>query len=211
MIELNGERLEQVNEFVYLGSMFDRNGRIDGEITRRVNAGAQVVDAMNKFARDERLSKGARMAVYGSVVVPVLMYGSETWVWQKRHRSRITACEMRYLRGVRGVMRRDCVRNEQVLEECGVKENVVQKVGKSALRWFGHVERMKERRIIEESVCGKSGWEAWQGESWLQQVDGYLKERKMMSQKKNVRKCARRGMKQKRCQNRKGWRKLLNG
>ena len=124
--------------------MFDRNGRIDGEITRRVNAGAQVVGAMSKFARDERLSKGARMAVYGSVVVPVLMYGSETWVWQKRHRSRITACEMRYLRGVCGVTRRDCVRNEQVLEECGVKENVVQKMGKSALRWFGQVERMKD-------------------------------------------------------------------
>ena len=68
----------------------------------------------------------------------------------RRDRSRITACEMR-----------DCVRNEQVLEECGVKENVVQKVGKSALRWFGHVERMKDEELLKRVY----GWEAWQGEA----------------------------------------------
>src|ERR1043166_5546947 len=158
------------------------------------------------------------MAVYGSVVVPVQMYGSDTWVWQKRHRSHITACEMRYLRGVCGVTRGDCVRNEQVLEDCGVKENVVQKVGKSALRWFGHVERMKDEELSKRVYVGRVHGKRGRGrprKSWLQQVDGYLKERKMMSQKKNVRNCARRGMSvleaKEVCQDRKGWRKLLNG
>src|ERR1043166_7404688 len=119
---------------------------------------------------------------------------------------------MRYLRGVCGVTRRDCVRNEQVLEECGVKENVVQKVGKSALRWFGHVERMKDEELLKRVYVGRVDGKRGRGTASRYE---YLKERKGMSQKKNVRKCARRGMSvseaKEVCQDRKGWRKLLNG
>jgi hypothetical protein len=37
-------------------------------------------------------------------------------------------------------------------EECGVKEDVVTKIEKNMLRWFGHVERMDERRLTKE-IC----------------------------------------------------------
>ena len=42
------------------------------------------------------------------------------------------------------------MRNEVIRERCGLKEDVVTKVEKSMLRWFGHVERMSERRLIKE-------------------------------------------------------------
>jgi hypothetical protein len=37
-----------------------------------------------------------------------------------------------------------------ITEECGVKEYIVTKIGKNMLRWFGHVERMDDRRLRKE-------------------------------------------------------------
>lgn len=47
--------LEQVNEFVFLGSMFERKGHIGDEIMRRANAGLKVVGAFGRQARNENL------------------------------------------------------------------------------------------------------------------------------------------------------------
>jgi hypothetical protein len=78
------------------------------------------------------------------------MYGSESWVWQKKHTSRLNAVEMRAVRSMIGVKLSDGVRKQVVRKECGVKEDVVTKIEKNMLRWFGHVERMDERRLTKE-------------------------------------------------------------
>jgi hypothetical protein len=44
----------------------------------------------------------------------------------------------------------DTVRNEVIREQCGVKEDVMTKIEKNMLTWFGHVERTYERRLIKE-------------------------------------------------------------
>jgi hypothetical protein len=50
-----------------------------------------------------------------------------------------------------GVKLSDRVRNEVVVrEECSAKKDVVTKIVKNMLRWFGHVERMDERRLTKE-------------------------------------------------------------
>src|SRR5215510_6632907 len=96
-VSLNGSKLDQVNEFVYLGSMFDRGNKIDDEIGRRVNSALKVITALSGFHRTDGLSKRARLVVYDGVVMPTLMYGSETWVLQNKHKSRLCAAEMHYL------------------------------------------------------------------------------------------------------------------
>jgi hypothetical protein len=78
------------------------------------------------------------------------MYGSESWVWQKKHTSRdlLLAVEMPALRRTIGDKLSDRVGNEVIKEEYGVKEDVVNKIKKNMLRWFGHVERMDERTFM---------------------------------------------------------------
>ena len=48
----------------------------------------------------QSMSKNARLAVHNGVLEPTLMYGSECWVQQKRHESRVNTVEMRSLCGV---------------------------------------------------------------------------------------------------------------
>ena len=160
-MKVNDVSVEQMNEFVYLGSMFTRDGKIDADVERRVNAGNNVNGAIHAVVTNQSMSEKARLAVHNGVLVPTLMYGSECWVWQTRHESRINAVEMRSLRSMGGVTLNDRVRNEVIRERCGLKEDVVTKVDKSMLRWFGHVERMSERRLAKgiyvADVSGNAG------------------------------------------------------
>lgn len=159
-IMIGEEHVEQVNEFVYLGSMFTRNGRYDEDIKRRVNAANRVSGALHCMMASRTVSKEARLAVHNSVFVPTLMYGSESWVWQKKHASKVNACEMRVLRSICGVTRRERVRNVTVRERCGTK-GIVTRIEKGMLRWFGHLERMSEHRmtkqVYEARVNGELG------------------------------------------------------
>jgi hypothetical protein len=68
------------------------------------------------------VSKKAYLTVHNGVLLPTLMYGSEIWVWQKKHTSRVNAVEMRALKNMIGVKLSDRVRKEMIREECAVKK-----------------------------------------------------------------------------------------
>ena len=92
----------------------------------------------------------AKTMVYQAIVLPTIMYGSETWTWLKKDESGINAVEMRSLRRMCGKRIIDRVRNEQIREECNVRVGVVTKMKVNKLRWFGHVERMSEERLTRK-------------------------------------------------------------
>ena len=59
----------------------------------------------------KKTSTEAQIKLYKVAARPTLLYGSETWVTNKREDSRITAAKMRFLRGVQGSRRIDRIRN----------------------------------------------------------------------------------------------------
>ena len=69
-----------MNEVVYLGSMFSRDGRYEMDVERRIAADNRVNGAL-----------AALMAVHNAVLVPTLLYGSETWVLQKKNERKMNA------------------------------------------------------------------------------------------------------------------------
>jgi hypothetical protein len=62
-----------------------------------------------------------------------------------------------------GVKLSDRVRNDVIREECVVKEDIVTKIEKNMLRWFGHLERMDERRLTKEIYKADLGGIAGRG------------------------------------------------
>ena len=69
--------------------------------------------------------------------------------------------QMKCLRSLVGVSRKDRVRNEEVHRRAGIERELASRADQRVLRWFGHVERMNEyrmaRRVLMAEVSG--GWE----------------------------------------------------
>ena len=53
------------------------------------------------------------------------------------------------LRSVLGVRRIDKIRNEFIRSTCGVEKGINERINESMLRWFGHVERMDDSRMVK--------------------------------------------------------------
>ena len=83
------------------------------------------------------------------MLVPVLMYGSETMIWREKERSKVRDVQMDNLRKLLGIRRVDKVPNARIRELCGVKKGLDERIDEGLLRWFGHVNRIERERIAK--------------------------------------------------------------
>ena len=80
-----------------------------------------------------------------AILRPVLIYGCEAWALTKPLKSRIQAAEMKVLRMIKGVTKRDRLKNQAIREDVGVM-SVLDLIEESKMRWYGHVMRMEDER-----------------------------------------------------------------
>ena len=151
--------VEAVQTTKYLGAMFNDKASCNDEIENTIGTATRMVGALRRQVIERKeLSKATKLRVINAMVVPTLLYGSETWTLQKRHRSRIQAMDMRYLRKIEGVSRLDRVPNEDIRRRLGV-EAVLAVADRKKKEWRERIEGMSQerlvRRVFEEDVCGR--------------------------------------------------------
>jgi hypothetical protein len=115
-----------------------------------------------------------------------------------------------------GVKLSDRVRNDVIREECGVKEDVVTKIEKNMLIWFGHLERLDERRLTKEIYKANLGGIAGRGRpsrTFLDQI-GEVSEKGQVKSTRNRRACMRNLMKVHEakgvCKDRSKWKEVIS-
>ena len=85
-IFVNGQRLEVVDSFVYLGSTLSRDGSLDEEINTRISKASQSFGRLEKRVwSNTDLHLKTKLDVYVSCVLSTLLYSSETWTTYRRH------------------------------------------------------------------------------------------------------------------------------
>ena len=111
--------------------------------------------------KNRGMSIEAKMCMWESIVVPTVLYGSESWVLSAEERQRLNVFDMRCLRRVLGVSVMDRVRNVDIRRLCGSKVSLSDRADRNILKWFGHIERMEEvrltKRIYISEVEGNRG------------------------------------------------------
>ena len=65
---------------------------------RYIGAGNRINGSLAALMTRRKVSTAARLPVHNAVLVPALLYGSETWVLQKKKERKMNVVEMRYLR-----------------------------------------------------------------------------------------------------------------
>src|SRR6478609_560080 len=92
-ITVEGQRVEQVSKFRYLGSLISEDGRCLDDVKTRIG---MAEDAFNK--RKEMLTRSIRVdlrkRLVKTLVWPVVLYGCETWTMRKKEINRLNTFEM---------------------------------------------------------------------------------------------------------------------
>ena len=96
-INLQGQNLERVNTFKYLGATLAENGDLATEMTHRIQSGWKNWKRESGVLCDRRISLRVKGKLYKKIVRSEMRYGAETWAVKKAHEKKLDVMEMRML------------------------------------------------------------------------------------------------------------------
>ena len=77
--EVDGETVERVADFIFLGSKITTDGDCSHEIKRRLLFGRKVMTNLDSIFKSRDLTLPTKVRVVKAMVFPVVMYGCESW------------------------------------------------------------------------------------------------------------------------------------
>jgi Reverse transcriptase (RNA-dependent DNA polymerase) len=83
-VVLGDKTFEVVKEFVYLGSLVTPNNDVSLEIQRRIQTANRCFFGLRKQLQSRHFSLSTKNIIYKTLIRPVLLYGSETWMLTRR-------------------------------------------------------------------------------------------------------------------------------
>jgi len=104
-MEIDNSFIERVEEFKYLGTTLANQNSIQEEIKSRLKLGNACYYSVQNLLSSSLLSKNLKIKVYRIIILPVVLYGCETWSLTSREERRLRVFENRVLRRVFGPKR----------------------------------------------------------------------------------------------------------
>ena len=147
-ITIHGTSLEQVNSFIYLGSMFTSDGRCVQDVRRRIGIAKSAFTSLEKVLKSRDIKLQLRIRVLKCYVWSTLLYGSETWTLTSDLMKQLEATEMWFLRRMLRISYKDKVTNEEVLRRAKVDRTLMKDIVKRQMEFFGHVIRKEELKNL---------------------------------------------------------------
>ena len=97
--------IERVEEFKYLGTALTNKNYVQEEIKSRLKLGNASYYSVQNLLSSSLLSKKLNIKIYRTIILPVVLYGCETWSLTLREERRLRVFENRVLRRVFGPKR----------------------------------------------------------------------------------------------------------
>ena len=143
-IKVNGQRLETVTSFKYLGSVItDEVSK--PEILSRIAQATAALTTLKPGWIVKSISLGSKIRLMCSLVTSIFLYACESWTLTAELQRRIQAMEMRCYRKILHISYKDHVTNDKVhakiQQAIGPHEDLLTIVKRRKLQWYGHVSR----------------------------------------------------------------------
>ena len=148
-IVLEGEVIEEVEWFEYLGSTVCNDGDVRKEVGIRIGKAGAVFSKMRKVWTSRGIALKTKLKLFNAIVLSILLYGSETWKGLKEIENRLRIFESNCLRRIMNIKWYEHITEEEVRRRSG-QPSVVQKLRHQRWRYYGHVLRMGEERLPKQ-------------------------------------------------------------
>ncbi|MGI4816809.1 MAG: reverse transcriptase domain-containing protein [Janthinobacterium lividum] len=159
-VTIGQHNFEVVKDFVYLGSSVNTSNNTSEEIIRRIVVGSRCLFGLSKLLRSKHLSRKTKIQIYLTLILPIVMYGSESWELKEADCERLLVFERRVLRIIFGPVSINGdwrSRYNDELYNLYTDETIVQKIKAQRLRWLGHVFRMDDSAPQKTCLFSKPG------------------------------------------------------
>ncbi|KAK6727851.1 hypothetical protein RB195_005492 [Necator americanus] len=171
-IRVDGQPIELVDEFCYLGCTLKNNGSYERDVQQRCAKATSAFNSLTKCLWSTPITNEVKLRVYLSAIRSIMMYGSETWAAPSTVMERLDCTERKLLRRLLGYFWPRVCHNEDLYADIDVvyrrmthgrHQNLAppSKVAKvNRLRFFGHILRRPADRLVQR-VLRSSSSSSW--------------------------------------------------
>ena len=140
-IVVNGQVLEQVKKFKYLGQWITDDGRCVCEIKNRIEIARSIFIKIRDVLTSRKLHLEIRKRLVGCYVLSTFLYVSESWTLNKQREDKINVFEMWIFRRMFRISHLDRKTNVEVLEIAKAKQTLLRNIQEQErkLQYFGHL------------------------------------------------------------------------
>ena len=144
-ITMNGQTLEEVKDFKYLGSFVSEDGSSTKEIKTRIGIATSAMTRLARVWRSNTISFPVKVRLYKSLVLSTLLYGCESWTLTADTERRIQSFENKCYRRMLHISYKEHRTNDYVRQlvttHAGEQDPLLSTVKRRKLDWYGHVTR----------------------------------------------------------------------
>ena len=169
--QIDGETVETVADFIFLGSKITADGDCRHEIKRYLLLGMKVMTNLDSILKSRDITLSTKVLLDKATVIPLVMYGCESWTIKKAECWRIDAFELwcwRRLLRVPWTARRS---DQSILKEISPEYSLVELMLKLKLQYFGHLMRRADS-FEKTLMLGKVEGRRRRGRQRIRWLDG---------------------------------------
>ena len=82
-MQVEGEKVEAVTDFLYMGSKVAADGDCSHETKRRLLLGRKIMTHIDRILKNRDITLPTKVCLVKAMVFPVVMYGCESWIIKK--------------------------------------------------------------------------------------------------------------------------------
>jgi len=174
--QIDGETMETVRDFIFLGSKITADGDWRLEIKRRLLLGRKVMTNLDNILKSRDITLWTNVYLVKAMIFPVVMYEWESWAIKKAEHQRIDAFELgcwRRLLRVSWTARRS---SWSILKEISPEYSLEGLMLKLKLQYFGHLmwrTDSLEKTLMLWKIEGRKRME-WQRMRWLVAIINFI-------------------------------------
>ncbi|CAH8514109.1 unnamed protein product [Schistosoma margrebowiei] len=150
-ITLDGETLENVESFTYLGSIIDEQGGSDADVKARIGKARTAFLQLKNIWNSKQLSTNIKVRIFNTNVKAVLLYGAETWRTTTTTIKKVQVFINSCLRKILNIHWPDTISNSLLWERTN-QLPAEEEIRKRRWKWIGHTLRKSANCITRQAL-----------------------------------------------------------
>ena len=151
--QINGETMETVTDFIFLGSKITADGDCSHETKRRLLPGRKAMTNLDSILKSRDITLPTKVCLVKAMAFPVVMYGCESWTVKKAECRRTDAFELWCWRRLLRVPWTARKSSRSILKEISPEYSLERLMLKLKLQYFGYL--MQNNSLVKTLMLGK--------------------------------------------------------